>query len=157
LKGKCLESLPFMQRLLGGKVMTKRETKPHESPYGIIFGQKFCGGITRDTECQLLAFTAYFDIRRNNLNRKELLDKIAEISPSPHSIFQDEDGYLLRFELDKSIDVANEEHEEMLQQSILKFLEENDVVTGELQEMEIGRWDSNPILINKDGEVIQWK
>lgn len=133
------------------------KTKSNISSYSKIFGHKvFKDSISRSGN-QFLAFTALFDIEENGMSNEELLDKIAELSPSPHNIFTDKDGYLLRFEIDKPFDIEDEEHGNKIRESILNFLEENNVVVGKLQEMEIGKWEEHLVLLDDDGEVIEWQ
>lgn len=136
--------------------MEKRITRSNANPYSKIFGKETCESSTSETSNQPLGFTAYYDAKGNRMSRDKLLDSIAEISPSPKNIFPDNDGYLLRFELDEPFDIVDEEHEKKLQQSILNFLEDNEVVTGKLQEMEIGKWEAHLVLLDDDGEVIEW-
>jgi len=102
---------------------------------------------------QLLGFTAIFDAEGNKVSMDELIDKIAELSPSPQSIFQYKGGYLLRFEFDKPFDVADKEHENELREGILNFLEENGVVRGILQELEIGKWEEHSVQLDFSGVI----
>lgn len=128
--------------------------KSNTSPYSKIFGNKSIKKGTCRSENQLLGFTVLYDADANRMNREELLDKIAELSPSPHNIFHDKEGYLLRFELDKTFDVEDEAHENLLRESILNFLEKNNVVAGKLQEMEIGKWETNLVLLDDDDDGV---
>lgn len=136
--------------------MKKKTTKSNESPYSKVFGHKAFKNSTGSSANQLLGFTALYDTESNWMNKEELLDKIAQLSPAPHNIFSDKEGYLLRFELDKPIDIEDEGHENKLKKSILNFLEESHVAIASLQEMEVGRWEAHLVLLDDDGEVIEW-
>lgn len=64
-------------------------------------------------------------------------------------------GYII-FELDKPFDVEDEKPENMLLESILNFFEENNIVAGKLREIEIGKREAHLVLLDDDGEVIEW-
>jgi hypothetical protein len=124
------------------------ETKSNVNPYSKIFGLTVFKSSTGGAKNQLLGFTVFYDAEVNRMSMDELLDKITGLLPSPHSIFQDKEGYLLRFELDNPFDIEVAEQENELRERILNFLEKDGVVRGKFQEMEIGKWETHLVLLD---------
>lgn len=89
---------------------------------------------------QLIAFVAQYKVT-DTIDRTQLLEKICNLTPSSHNIFQDEEGYLCRFELDVNVPVETEEQEEALEIAARIFVENNSELKGEFQYLEIGRWE----------------
>ena len=135
--------------------MKKRETKFNTNPYCEIFRDVVNEYPTNDSNNKLLEFTVYYSIKNNRMSKGKLLDRIVELSPPPHSIYADKEGFLIRFELLEPIVIEDDEHEEKLRGSILRFFEENTIVQGKLQEMELVRWGIESVEVDDDCEVIE--
>jgi hypothetical protein len=135
--------------------MKIRETKFNTNPYCEIFRGEISECRTNDNDNKLLGFTVYYSTKNNEMSKNELLDKIVELSPPPHGIFEDKEGYLLRFELLEPIAIADDGHEDKLRESILRFLEENTIVQGSFQEMDIGRLVVESVQLDDGCEVIE--
>ena len=101
--------------------MEKRETKFNTNPYREIFRDVVSECPTNESNNTLLGFTVYYDAKDNKMRKRELLDKIVELSPPPHVIFEDKEGYLLRFELIEPIVIADDEYEDKLQNINVKI------------------------------------
>lgn len=111
-----------------------------KSNYNTIF-KGFCRHDHQNIgNMQLIAFVAQYKVT-DTIDRGQLIEKICNLIPSPHNIFQAEEGYLCRFELDINVPVETEEQEEALEITARKFVEHNSELKGEFQYLEIGRWE----------------
>lgn len=111
-----------------------------ESDYNTIF-KGFCRqGAQSIGNMQLIAFVGQYKVT-DTIDRVQLIEKICNLTPSPHNIFHDEEGYLCRFELDINVPVETEEQQEALEIAARKFVEHNSELKGEFQYLEIGRWE----------------
>lgn len=137
--------------------MKKRETQFNTNPYCEIFRGVVSDCHTNASDNKLLGFTVYYNAKDNKMSNGELLDWIMELSPPPHSVYPDKEGFLARFELDNPFGVEDEEHEKSLRERIVKFFEDCNIAKGILQEIEIGIWDSRLILIDDASEVREWR
>ena len=98
---------------------------------------------------QLISFVVFYKVT-DSRNRAQLLEKICNLRPSPHSIFHHEGGYLCRFELDITVPVDTAQQEQMLERAVRGFVGLDEELTGEFQYLEVGRWEhqSNQYLVN---------